>query len=362
MRTACMLVLLYGLAWGAQAQPLLLRGTIADSLARQPLAGVHAFLARTTIGTVTDSAGHFHLVIPEGTRGILCLSLVGYASRRFSLEHLPLPDTIFLAPRILTLPTVIVEDSPPRRWKKHLKRFEKLFLGETATARQTHILNPYVLSFTSTWWGKLEAEAREPLIIENRALGYRIRYFLTSFRHEGTTTWYDGEPLFEPLHPSSPQEARRWEEAREKAYRGSLRHFLRALVADRLEEEGFSILICPTREELQRAHGARFLASRKHLLEPADSAGLYSLHFRGYLEITYWQEPEEEAYPSWTGSFRSPGGTQRSWLKLSCPAVTITATGLVRDGACLTQMGYWAFERFASALPEDYRLPALATR
>ncbi len=355
MRTACLLLLLILLSFRLEAQPSLLRGTVVDSLTATPLGNVHVFLARTTVGTTTDASGHFSLSLPTGASATLYISHIGYAPRRFSLNREALPDTIRLHPRMVMLPTVTVRDKKDRKWEKQLHRFERLFLGETASAKRTEIQNAYVLDFTSTWWGKLEAEAYEPLLIENRALGYRIRYFLESFRHEGTTTWYDGEPLFEPLPPSSPAEARRWEEARAQAYYGSLRHFLRALITNRLEAEGYSIAICPTREDLQRANGVRFLALPERLITPDDSAGVYRLHFRGYLEVTYWNEPEEEAYLRWRRRFTEPTGTQRSWLKLSCPSVTVTPEGLLREGTCITQMGYWAFERFAQALPEDYR-------
>ena len=85
----------------------------------------------------------------------------------------------------------IVEDTP-RRWRRQLKQFEKAFLGTSENARACTLLNPEYLSFTSEKRGQLEASASAPLIIENRALGYRIEYLLDAFSQTRSQVEFQG--------------------------------------------------------------------------------------------------------------------------------------------------------------------------
>ena len=133
-----------------------------------------------------------------------------------------------------------VEADRDRRWERHRERFERAIIGESANAAGTRLLNPEALSFRLRW-GTLRAEADAPLVFENRALGYRLTYDLREFAASAGLASYDGGERFERLEPASPEEAARWAEARARAYRGSLRHLLRALLADTAEEEGFSL-------------------------------------------------------------------------------------------------------------------------
>ncbi|WP_232797945.1 hypothetical protein [Salinibacter altiplanensis] len=68
-------------------------------------------------------------------------------------------------------------------------------------------------------------------------MGYRVTYFLKEFEERGSVVRWDGEPLFNPLTPRDSTEAARWQRNRLEACRDSLRHFLRALMAERLPRE-----------------------------------------------------------------------------------------------------------------------------
>lgn len=66
-------------------------------------------------------------------------------------------------------------------WTDHLETLKHLFIGETPGADSVTIQNPEALAFNANWWGKLEADAAAPLVFENRALDYRLRYHLRAF-------------------------------------------------------------------------------------------------------------------------------------------------------------------------------------
>jgi len=81
------------------------------------------------------------------------------------------------------------------------------------------------------------------LEIENQALGYKIKYLLTDFTFNTNTKeiHYEGPVLFTEME-GTPKRGHRWLENRKQAYEGSMMHFLRSVMSDRLEEEGFRVL------------------------------------------------------------------------------------------------------------------------
>jgi hypothetical protein len=337
-------------------QHAVLTGIVLDDSTGEPISDVHVFIARSTIGAVTDAAGRFALQqVPFGAHR-LYLSRLGYEPLGQDLllrERLPEPFTLRMTPATVPMPEITVEADRDRRWKSRLRDFERLFIGETSNAEHTLILNPHVLHFERSW-GRFRATAAEPLIIENRALGYRITYFLADFEHLGTRVQYDGEPLYEPMKPSSPEEARRWEEARMQAYAGSMRHFLRALQRGTVEDEGFVTYIVPTFETRPYASN-RIYWRPERLVVDGDSAGIMGLRFGGALEVIYLHAHETWEYVQWSGSGTSQVGRVRhSWLTLNERPAFFDEHGSFLEPYAVTQYGYFAFMRIAEDLPKDF--------
>ena len=345
---------------GAHAQPQgvsTLRGTVVDSLTGQALEGAHVFIAASMLGTTTDAQGRFRLAdVPPGAH-TLYVSMLGFEAVRHPLR-LPadVPDTLALRlrPVVFEAPEVVVTAEQPKRWRKRLRKFREKFIGTSANAERVTMVNPEVLDFEATWWGRLAATAREPLVIENRALGYRLRYFLKEFASEGGTTRYDGEPLFEELEPASPDEAAAWEAARREAFYGSFHHFLLALLDGRPREEGFHAL---HQRELRTSGGAPgFRVRPDRLLRPTETPGERELRFSGFIEVTYLEEEEEPAYLDWLRPPERRGaGLQRSWIELTDGPTAIDQNGEPVDPYGITVYGYFAFEGAAEMLPKEYR-------
>ena len=78
--------------------------------------------------------------------------------------------------------------------------------------------------------------ATEPLVIVNKALGYKILYQLEEFQvdYKNNSMMYLGFPLFEEMGSK-----KRWKKAREKAYQGSVMNFMRCLYDNKLQQEGY---------------------------------------------------------------------------------------------------------------------------
>ena len=266
--------------------------------------------------------------------------------------------SIFLPTRVVPLKEVVISAREARRWQRRLLKFQRLFLGETDNSAQTTIVNPSVLDFKSRL-GNLSASASAPLIIENRALGYRIQYYLKEFEYFGRTIKYDGDPSYTELEPADSMEAEYWAISRRQAFLGSQRHFLLALIAQRTAEEGFEVW----RRSSLDANAGRFGVDPASLLEPGPTPLEHLLSFHGFLEIVYTGEYEDDAFKRWQrmAEWTRPG-PQRSFMELNHGPTLIDQNGEVIDPYGVVVYGYYAFERIADQAPKDYRPPEWRAR
>ncbi len=352
-----LLLVLVPAATRAQAgESAVLTGTVVNEETGRPLANVNVFIAGSMMGTASNGAGQFRLEVPLGAH-TLYVSHVGFESiQRDTLFHRAgrYRFELELTPVVLQLPEVSVGPDREEDWYDNLEKFERLFIGETANAERCSLLNPEVLRFEDTWWGKLTARAARPLIVENRALGYRIKYFLEDFEYTGGELRFHGEPLFEELAPADSQQAARWRQNRRRAYYGSVEHFLQAAVDGRVKDAGFATYIQPEgREGLWTSTGVPY--DPKHLLEASDRANTYRLTVPWMVQVIYTRERETRAYLQWSGKADRPGKSQRSWFELTDGPVLVDRRGETVEPYGLTVYGYFAFERMAEALPKEYR-------
>lgn len=357
------------LGWGllgavpsaAQPDSTLMRGRVLDAETNTPLPHTHVFIAQSMTGTVTDSTGRFRLGGVSSGPKRLHVSRVGYANKGLPVRPLPgRPQvvTIRLDPVVLESPPITVSAARDEDWYERLDRFKQLFIGSSVYADRCTVQNPEALRFKKKWWGKFEAEAQKPIVIENRALGYRIRYFLKAFEERGTVVRWDGDPLFAPLTPNDSMQAARWRENRREAYRGSLRHFLRALIDDRVTEEEFDLYRLPRASAFRHPSRAdRIPAQRDEILTPGpDSTYLLDAHDR--LEVVYRGESESDAYLDWADLRRAPRPHQTSQIEINDPPIHVDPSGKIVEPYGATLYQYFAYTtRMATLLPREYEPP-----
>jgi hypothetical protein len=354
------------------------RGRVTSAETGEPLPGAHVFFSTTMTGTATDTAGRF--VFPQGApvgTQRLHASMVGYETRTLDTllqDGQPYRLHLALEPEVIEGEDVSVAGRASDEWTTQgeddwtdrLEKFERLFVGTSPRAEATTLANPEALAFDASWWGKLKADAAAPLVFENRALGYRLRYHLREFEGSRTKVRWDGEPHFEALTPSDSAEVARWRAKRQRAFRGSLRHLLLALLGDSLDRSGFRVRRVPASSAFgsSRARQGRagFPVSAGDLLErppPAARdtlpAGTRWLDFRGRLRVTYTRESETRAFLRWQRDRRAPRDYQRSFLELEDNRVTVDPAGEIVEPYGATRFGYFAFERLAALLPKGYR-------
>ena len=226
----------------ALAQTTTLTGRVIDAATNQPLPFATVYIDGTTRGTLTDEAGEYRLAdVPLGSVQ-LAASYVGYRTAKLPLRLTGGPRRIplVLQPDAAQLQAVTVKGRKPRSWERQYRQFRAALLGESAFANQCEITNGTLVEFSEKE-GHLLASAPEPLVIENKALGYRLHYELLHFDFYRGATYWAGISRFEELTPESPAQAARWRRARQRAYEGSTQHLLASLLTGTHEQEGFLV-------------------------------------------------------------------------------------------------------------------------
>ncbi|HEX3934471.1 MAG TPA: carboxypeptidase-like regulatory domain-containing protein, partial [Puia sp.] len=198
----------------------------------------------TSKGTVTRADGTYVLAGIPGGRYELIISAIGYRTfvKDISSRSLPAVLNVGLPEKASELEAVTVEPYDKDGWKKWGKFFMDNFVGTTENASSCRFLSKKALRFHYSLKSKrLSVTATDPLIVENKALGYTLEYRMESFVADFDThiVSYYGYPFFRDMDDSSRQ--REWQRNRQLAYMGSLMHFMRSLYNGRLQQDGFII-------------------------------------------------------------------------------------------------------------------------
>jgi len=227
-------------------------GIVTDSISGHPVANLSVFIPFTTIGTTTNVKGGYVLDrLPPGDYTLMF--------RHISYQSYSVPMTIASGEqRVLNLAVAsnsydineVVKTGGKADPHAGYQLFKEFFLGDPNEVSCV-IQNPEVLRYY-TDGDETTAYAREPLIIMNRHLGYRITYFLDYFRfvanqnsHITTAVGpfyaFAGSAVYEDLSDEMPMWAGSWKSARENEFYGSLKHFLACLYSDGLGINGYRV-------------------------------------------------------------------------------------------------------------------------
>ncbi|HEU4470258.1 MAG TPA: carboxypeptidase-like regulatory domain-containing protein [Flavisolibacter sp.] len=373
-------------------------GTVTDMESGKAIVSASIFLNNTSIGTKTDNGGKFQLYAPQG-RFELIVSCIGYETHS---QLVGAADTglltIRLKPKAAELETVVIEPFEKNGWEKWGSFFLESFIGTSAQAGDCRLKNPQVLRFRNRKSEKeLTAHALEPLIVENKALGYTIHYQLESFSYNFKTRYlsYTGYPFFIPMKGNVAKE-KRWKEKREEVYRGSLMHFMRTIYRNTLAAEGFEVrrLKKVDNEEKQRVKAAyaknikaQFMEGKQVMASvnkdtadyydkilrqrdqndiigkdilPGDSIAYaedsttVGLDFPDYVLVIYKHAATPREYRT---LYPESSTAQMSQLNLlNFRPVFVEASGSYYSPTDLIILGYWSWsEKMATMLPFDYQ-------
>ncbi|MCX6318781.1 MAG: carboxypeptidase-like regulatory domain-containing protein [Bacteroidetes bacterium] len=398
------------LPWLTVQSQSVIKGRVVVASNGTPIAGCSIFITNTSKGTTSDANGMFELTsIPPGKHDLV-VSSIGYETivYSFSEAQLPLQLKFEMQIKAKELANVTLEESVEEGWEKWGVTFTENFIGTVPNAAFCKILNEKAIRFRYyRKSNRVIAYCDEPILIENKSLGYRIKYQLENFEvnFKAGTLAYLGYSLYEPMEARSNSRKKTWEERREKAYYGSVLHFMRSIYAGKLQEEGFDVrrmkrIPNAEKERVRKTYkGQRMVFNRdgskisqmqigsddsklpedsatyfnKIMHQPdyfevydtallkADSlvmeeAGeIKTIHFENYLFVTYTQAKEDDAFLKTVYPPRK-ASLQRSYVFLSgTMAIYIDMNGNYFDPQEFITTGYWGWrEKMANSLPQDY--------
>jgi hypothetical protein len=222
-----------------------IKGTVLDEATESPIWYASVYFNGTFVGTTSDENGHFALDISKNASMPISISAIGYYSITLTEVSQDKPITVYLAPKVYELSEVVITARPSSRERKaNLKIFRDEFLGTTSNALNCEILNENDITFgVGTDDDTLKAFASKPLLIYNRALGYKITYYLDRFEYyrKSTSFLYKGSIIFKEDLAAYETQQMSLERRRRFTYLGSRTHFFRALWANDIRSSGFVI-------------------------------------------------------------------------------------------------------------------------
>ncbi len=322
-------------------------------------------IAGSTRGTQTDVSGKFTLNNITAGNYQLIISFIGFdrITRSITIKNQDIYQEYVLKPSPVSLKDVVVSYDPDR--DKHLALFKKFFIGETDNAKQCVLLNPDVLN---THFNKsnqlLSVSADSLLVINNQALGYRIKYLLTAFEldYKNAIFKFSGIPLFEELKGSDKQKAE-WERRRQKAYNGSVMHFFRSAYNNSVGNNGF-ILYSTTKQGNAKNREPNKLNPSQIFFKT--DGQFVSAKIDSSLYVVYTRENTSKGFATTEGRVKIPldavyKNAQVSKVTMLCDNLIIDKNGNYipdKNHALLKSInfqGYWAWEKVADLLPFDYQ-------
>ena len=384
------------------AQNLSITGIIKDKKGVE-LPGAGVYLSNYKNATSTDGEGKFTLSnLKPGNYDVL-VQMMGFQpyTKNVVLSDKSVSIQIVLEENSIQLNEVVIRTDPNR--EKYLQVFKEFFIGKTPNAAKCKILNPGVLRVDYDKDRRiLTVKSDDFLIIENKALGYQLRYMLQFFEYNYNTriVYYSGLPNYQELKGSKGNK-QRWLDKRETAYYGSSQHFFKSLYVGTSKEQGYllhKLIKIPNSQRppdsIINKQIARLTKYRNIVIRVGSAVNdslnywlkvrdmpkeistlnrqeilldtlvqqhyrdLKSMRFKDQLYVIYTKERETTAYSNMSGhSVSRPldiPNYQISIINMLQSPVHFYENGGIYEPKSLLYEGYWAYEKIADMVPMDY--------
>lgn len=223
-------------------------GKVINKHTQQPMEMVAVYFDNTTIGTTTNSEGRFSLAYSDAVQSTLVISYLGYKKVLIDDYRAQNNIEVELVEAENALDEVFIEYDDGLTRRQKLRHFRKEFLGTSKFGRSCKIINEDDLVLRYDKHNKtLYASSKKPLDIVNRALNYHLTYdlidFEISFGYANLKTMEFSVNSVSYLGTSfvalSDSDTKKTIKNRDKAYKGSVQHFMRALYNGTLIEDGY---------------------------------------------------------------------------------------------------------------------------
>ena len=389
MRFPWHILIIFLLPLAGFSQNSVISGKITVSGTKTPVPRATVFLSNSSIGSASLEDGTFILSPVRQGQYTLIVKILGYEeySKVVLVGREPLRIEIGLTPKPMMLREVVISSAAD--WKKNYDIFRREFIGSDLNAKNCVVMNPHILNITYNPTRRvLHADADEFLVVENHALGYRVKFLLNDFRIDNIAGIISssGERVFEEL-PGSEAQKKKWHQNREEVYYGSAMHFYRSLYSDKLTKEGFAAYdlkrelnperpddeVIRRKAKMYAEHGMRdSLRYMNELIKMSKyhnenlqkipyqefeivstvSTGIYALHFLHYLYVVYTKKMEQTDFKDIYRPLDKPN-YQTSVITLQGEPIVFDMNGIVVQGSPLYE-GTWSKSRLSDMLPVNY--------
>lgn len=340
-------------------------GTVRDDKGLT-LPGVIIFLSGTKSITAADNDGKFNLKNIAPGSYTLTARFVGFQT---FTQAVTIAKNVTVDIKLTPAVNQLSEVKITAYSEEYFLKFRQYFLGTTPNAEKCTILNKEALHFHfDKASNTLTVTADDFLEIENKALGYKIKYLLQSFRlnEDEKQLAYQGQSVFAELKPATPKEAKTWKENREIAYRGSIYHFLKSVYMGTLQKDGYAIYsILNKTMPGGTDDGTSIRPERKQLeadslIRGMDGDFKYLNHKQSLFVVYTIYEPDASAdmgsgydIKMTTKWHTFPKG-QYSMLSFLAPEIVVDKHGYYSPPAALAVEGRMAWEQIADLNPLEY--------
>ncbi|STD55075.1 carboxypeptidase-like regulatory domain-containing protein [Empedobacter falsenii] len=352
-----------------------IKGKVIDEKSL-PIINAEIYVDNSTIKSKTNEKGEFELSLPNGQYNLIVrASLFENYILNVNTNQITFYKVV-LEPEVVALQETVVQAISKEDWLYYYQTFLKLFLGSNEAAKKCKIENSKDLRFKyDKNTRQLSATSRNPLIITNNYLGYKIEYDLVDFNVDFKSNYVLtlGTALFTELKSSASKE-KKWQENRRKSYLGSVTHFMKAVYDNKIEEEGYDIkrLIRKDNPEYIKFKEETLLGGRivgkvppkiiTYLVNqkvPSDSLKIVDnndqyLNFKGLYSVEYKNEKEDLDYAKQNGAKYI--SNQLSIFAIKSDLLKIEENGTYYHPANLVVEGYWSWEKIANMIPMDYKI------
>ncbi|HEY5690080.1 MAG TPA: carboxypeptidase regulatory-like domain-containing protein [Cyclobacteriaceae bacterium] len=214
-------------------------GMVTDSRSGKPVKECEVFINNSSLSTTTNNDGYFEL----SDINIGFYDLVIY-HEKYEIFKSPLqikPNKAYklnltIDPLTEKIKTVRVKQD--EEWISNFNWFKQGFLG--ANTSECTIANDKALSFQREGF-QLKAFASEPIIIENKALGYKMKYYLYAFVATEQEADVQGLLKFELQTTLDYAQGNTWARNRQIAFWGSARHLFQSVANGNYMQQGFEL-------------------------------------------------------------------------------------------------------------------------
>ena len=312
-------------------------GKVIDRVTREPVETASVYFDHTTIGTTTDENGEFSIDYSDAVQSNLVISFLGYQKVLITDYRSKSNVIVELDVATNTLDEVYVNFDDELTRAQKLKLFKKEFLGTSRFANSCRILNENDLVLYYDGENKsLYASSPVPVKVKNRALQYEIDFDIIDFEASYNTidfqdqnfvlnsVTYLGTSFYKDLNVNSK---RRVQRNRNKVYKGSVQHFMRALYDLKLKTEGYQIY----------SKGKKVKEWDYIKVVDSEQKGIKELTLKSRIAILYKR-------------------SRQSTLQLKTDKVYLDAYGNYAPIIGVYLTGYLGDQRLGDTLPSDFGL------